>query len=92
MAWEKYADEVKIFPANWSEILDGDVVSTVEVDVSGDLTCTVEHLEESEGLSTIKISGGVARESGFVVVTITTAGGQTLTPQQALTIIDRPVV
>ena len=92
MTWQKYPDEIKIFPADWSEVAEGDTVTDVSVAVTGDLTCVAEHVILSSGLSKIRVTGGAARESGFVVATLTTSGGQTLTPQNALKIVARPTV
>lgn len=91
--WTKYADETRIESADWTDLLQGDTISdSLVCTVAGDTTCTVQHLDIVGNISRFRISGGEAGQSGFIVVTITTAGGQTLTPQQPIKVVGRNTV
>lgn len=91
--WTKYADTTILESADWTNLLRGDTISgDVTITVVGGLTCTATVVNTTGNESTIRIQGGVTGESGFLLATITTAGGQTLKDQQPLKIIARPTV
>lgn len=91
--WTKYPDETILESADWTDILRGDTISgAVSIEPTGDLTCTASVSSTINGVSTIRITGGEAGESGFLVATINTTGAQVLKPQQAIKIVGRPSI
>lgn len=91
--WTKKPAEIRNEVADWTDVLDGDTITgTPTLALTGSLTCTIDHLSLVDNISTMQITGGLAGESGYIVATINTAGGQVLTPQQALKIVPQSTI
>lgn len=89
--WAKYADEIKYFPAEWDDLVAGDPISgVVTVEAVGDLDGVTPTILATVGnLSTVKVIGGTAGQSGFLRFTINTVGGQIFRPQNSFRIAKR---
>lgn len=92
--WTKYAEEITLESADWTDILRGDTISgSVTFEATGTLTCEATQIDLDENnIAKVKLQGGEGGESGFLIATINTDGGQLLRPQYPVKILNRATV